>query len=285
MITSLDDNSHRLLARVLARRSDSGCAVLFFDEIDALGYRRDANSDGDSCSRRVLAEILIQLTTLSSEGPSSQQGNADQTSQDDLDTAIDLCANGHGHELQQERRERVLVVAATNRPEECDPALLRRFAIRVFVGLPCARDRKRILAKLMVDFSHSLTKGELRKVVDSTEGWSGSELESLAREAAMAPIRECLRSAAIKKRKARKLQQKGGDESSQEASKTKDENDVAREVLLKGFQDLRPVSMADFEKGIAFFLGNHEPEGNGISRRVKDETHYDSSSSSDSDAE
>ena len=44
-----------------------------------------------------------------------------------------------------ERQVRIVVVAATNRPEDCDPALVRRFGVRVMVGLPTLPDRKNIV--------------------------------------------------------------------------------------------------------------------------------------------
>jgi SpoVK/Ycf46/Vps4 family AAA+-type ATPase len=96
---------------------------------------------------------------------------------------------------------RVIVVAATNRPEDCDPALIRRFAVQVNVGLPTRKDRKKILKQNMKEIDHTITKKQFSDLAAITDGWSGSDLESLAREAAMAPVRECIRSAALMKRR------------------------------------------------------------------------------------
>lgn len=251
-----------LQARTMARRTASRCAVLFFDEIDALGYSRGDESgksqDGDG-SRRILAELLIQLSSLST----AQEQHRDQRDDDDES------------DVEQEERVRVMVIAATNRLSDCDPALIRRFAIQVHVGLPTARDRRKIFKKFLVDFEHSVSKGDLKELAQVTEGWSGSDLESLTREAAMAPIRECLQTAAAVKRKARKMEQQGGVESAQETVKAQDAFEVAKNVLLKEFQSLRPVTIEDFQTAMTFLLCS-SPEGHTKGT-------YDSSSDSENE--
>ena len=179
-------------------------------------------------------------------------------------------------------KPRVIVVAATNRPEDCDPALLRRFAVRVLVALPSKRDRKKIIRRLLVDVAHSITSVQLEALARSTEGWSGSDLESMTREAVMAPVRETLRAAAVlKKRASRVAQQRSGAGSSEEKVAV---DSTTRESLLNGFRNLRPVSSKDFEDGIAFFLGDQENEGFGefgCTRQV----HYDSSDESETEVD
>jgi len=184
-------------------------------------------------------------------------------------------------------KSRVIVIAATNRPEDCDPALLRRFAVRVLVALPSNRDRKKIIQRLLSDVQHSVSPIQLEALAQSTEGWSGSDLESMTREAVMAPVRETLRAAAILKKRASKAaqqQQRSGAGSSEE--KNDNAVDTTRESLLNGFRNLRPVSCKDFEDGIAFFLGEQENENvfghfGGGSRL----SHYDSSDSSEDEVE
>lgn len=255
-------------ATEMARRTESRCAVLFFDEIDALGYSRGDESgktiDGDG-SRRILAELLIQLSNLST---------------------LQQPRRGHKHEKRDEHRDdddsecrdecvRVMVIAATNRLADCDPALIRRFAIQVHVGLPSERDRRKIFQKFLRDFEHSMTKADLRKLAIATEGWSGSDLESLTREAAMTPIRECLQLAAKIKRKARKMEQQGGVASAQDTSKAQDAFQVAKNVLMQEFQSLRPVTAVDFQVAMEFLLGSTtSAEGRATAA-------YDSSSDSD----
>jgi hypothetical protein len=106
----------------------------------------------------------------------------------------------------------------------------------------------------------------------------------MTREAVMAPVRECLRAAAILKKKAVKAKQKqhSGTESSQADDERKREEDVinsTRETLLNSFRSLRPVTTKDFGGGIAFFLG--EQQENMSLSHLSRHAHYDSSSSED----
>ena len=168
-------------------------------------YRRhnaeeeDGNSI-DSDERTVCGEELMVTDEEQEHNVERQrrQSGSRATGDDDNDNSV-----------------RVIVVAATNRPEDCDPALIRRFAVQVNVGLPTKKDRKKILKQNMKEIDHAITKKQFSDLAAITDGWSGSDLESLAREAAMAPVRECIRSAAMMKRRrllsapreGRKLQQ------------------------------------------------------------------------------
>ena len=193
-------------ARARAKKMESKCTVVFFDEIDALGRSRvdegsggeSQSGGGDHSSRRVLAELLIQMTALSNAANGEEDSESDEeeddyggycddsfTCQSTLSTAG---SDGFGRRTTQVRntnddginkvqiKPRVIVVAATNRPEDCDPALLRRFAVRVLVGLPTRKDRKKIIKRLLLDVDHTLTGAQLDELAVATEGWSGSDL-------------------------------------------------------------------------------------------------------------
>ena len=110
-------------------------------------------------------------------------------------------------------------------------SLIRRFSIQVRVGLPTEKDRRRILKCLLQGIDHTITWTEFKKISLKLEDWTGSDLEKVVREAAMAPIRECIRLAA-------------------KASRSKNKN--PRETLLKGFENLRPVNLDDLEQAIQF---------------------------------
>lgn len=254
---------------------DSRCTVVFFDEIDALGQSRgsEESQDGSGCTRRILAELLIQLTSLSQDKSSIDQDDYDSDCDSDSENAFPV-ANQNQSATENGR---VVIVAATNRPEDCDPALLRRFSIRVRVGEPSTRDRKKIFSKFLPDFEHTVTKSQLGELAASTEGWSGSDIESMIREAAMAPVRECLRATALSRRALRKQEQRGGDVSGQELRTTPRINPEQqfREQLLQGFRTLRPVTLNDFENAIAFVVGKNGNRGN-LQKQVD---HYDSSDS------
>lgn len=108
----------------------------------------------------------------------------------------------------------------------------------------------------------------------------------MTREAVMAPVRECLRAAAILKKKAGRAKHHISAESSQADDSQKEEEDVhssTRESLLNSFRNLRPVSSKDFGDGIAFFLG--EQQENMAFSDLSRHAHYDSSSSSSEDEE
>lgn len=127
-------------------------AVIFIDEIDSLlSQRTDGEHDS---SRRIKTEFLVQL-----------DGAA--TSSDD----------------------RILVVGATNRPQEIDEAARRRLAKRLYIPLPEAAARQQIVTNLMSLEKSHLAAGELENVVSCTEGFSGADMTQLCREAALGPIR------------------------------------------------------------------------------------------------
>jgi SpoVK/Ycf46/Vps4 family AAA+-type ATPase len=206
---------------------------------------------------------------------------------------------------------RVILIAATNRPADCDPALLRRFTVRVLIDVPTQRDRCRMIQRFLRDIHHIVTKSDIQQISNATDGFSGSDLESFSREAIMAPIRDCLKDAATLKRKARREyhkssqqtihkkmrhrkkssprtnQEKGPSLTTENAaintsastirfnvldsattaninnyqvptSSKMNPNDIAREHLLLGLQELRPVTLKDFENAYTFWLGGGE---------------------------
>ena len=86
--------------------------------------------------------------------------------------------------------ERVVVVAATNRPQELDDAALRRFTKRVYVRMPDVDTRTKLLTNLLAKQGSPLTNKEITRIVALTEGYTCSDISNLARDAALAPVRE-----------------------------------------------------------------------------------------------
>lgn len=245
---------------------------MFFDEIDALAQARGEQSgsgEGDRCSRRVLAELLTQLNMVMDRNSSSAAVNMYKE-----DADKDLTENGdEDDQTLVEPPPRIIVVAATNRPEDCDAALLRRFGIQLYVGLPTAKDRKHLLLRFLKGIRHCLCKVDLEAVVSATEGCSGSDIENVAREAVMAPVRECIREAAIVRRRVAKLRQVGAGmplQHNQINDENLDPEAHAQSSLLSGFQRLRPVTRLDFERAIEFTLHGRQHDAQ--------ESWYDSSS-------
>lgn len=100
----------------------------------------------------------------------------------------------------------------------------------------------------------------------------------------MAPVRECLRAAAILKKKASKKKQ-NVDSSQSGEGKRDDVINSTRETLLNSFRSLRPVTSKDFGDGIAFFLGEQRENMPFSHLNSSRHAHYDSSSSEDNDEE
>lgn len=112
-----------------------------------------------------MAELLVQLTANKDRRRQQQDGNT--TGQ-------------------------VVVIAATNRVEDLDEAVVRRFECKIYVGVPNQGDRRKMLDFFLSGVDWELSDHELNDVSIMTESWSGSEIESLCREAAMAPLRDIL---------------------------------------------------------------------------------------------
>jgi len=133
-------------------------AVVFIDEIDSLLSARSDNEQ--ECSRRIKTEFLVQLDGCSTVG-----------------------------------EERILIVGATNRPQDLDEAARRRLVKRLYVPLPDLAARKKIVTTLLSCRSsddvtkHSIADNDLEVIGSSTAGYSGADVANLCKEAAMGPIR------------------------------------------------------------------------------------------------
>ena len=123
--------------------------IIFIDEIDAIGSRRNSNSGAESENNQTLNQLLVEM--------------------DGFDT-----------------EETIIVLAATNRPEMLDKALLRpgRFDRRITIGLPDMRGREAILnihAKGKV-FADDVN---LKSIAEDTAGFTGADLANILNEAAI----------------------------------------------------------------------------------------------------
>ncbi len=129
--------------------------IIFIDEIDAVGRLRGAGLGGGNDEReQTLNQLLVEM--------------------DGFDTT-----------------EGVILVAATNRPDVLDPALLRpgRFDRQVIVNRPDLRGRTEIL-KVHTKKVPIATDVELEKIARGTPGFSGADLENLVNEAALWAARQ-----------------------------------------------------------------------------------------------
>ncbi|XP_022614736.1 ATPase family AAA domain-containing protein 1-A-like [Seriola lalandi dorsalis] len=86
----------------------------------------------------------------------------------------------------------VMVMGATNRPQDVDPAILRRMPATFHVGLPSIRQRQDILRLILAgeNLSNAIN---LKEIAEKTDGYSGSDLRELCRDAAMYRVRDYVR--------------------------------------------------------------------------------------------
>ncbi|MBI2046318.1 MAG: ATP-dependent zinc metalloprotease FtsH [Parcubacteria group bacterium] len=130
-------------------------AIIFIDEIDAVGRSRGVGLGGGNDEReQTLNQILVEMDGF-------------------------------------EPAEKVIVIAATNRPDVLDPALLRpgRFDRRVVIDIPDINDREEIL-KIHADKKPFAEDVNLRIIAERTPGFSGADLYSLMNEGAILAARE-----------------------------------------------------------------------------------------------
>ncbi|MCF7860085.1 ATP-dependent zinc metalloprotease FtsH [Patescibacteria group bacterium] len=135
-------------------KKQSPC-IVFIDEIDAVGRRRGSGMGGSHDEReQTLNQILVEMD---------------------------------GFEISQN----VIVIAATNRPDVLDPALLRpgRFDRQVVIDRPDLKDREEIL-KVHVKKKPLDKEVDLKRIAERTPGFSGADLANLLNEAAILTARE-----------------------------------------------------------------------------------------------
>ncbi|KAF8501949.1 P-loop containing nucleoside triphosphate hydrolase protein, partial [Hysterangium stoloniferum] len=88
--------------------------------------------------------------------------------------------------------ERIIVLGATNRPNDIDPAILRRMPKKFMIPLPDTPQRQKIL-ELTLQGASLAPNFPINKLAMATVGYSGADLKELCRNAAMIPVREYIR--------------------------------------------------------------------------------------------
>lgn len=123
--------------------------IVFIDEIDAIGSRRTSNSGAETENNQTLNQLLVEMDGFSSE-------------------------------------ETIIVLAATNRPEMLDKALLRpgRFDRQITIPVPDLKGRLEIL-KIHVRDKKISDDVNLESIAEDTAGFTGAELENILNEAAI----------------------------------------------------------------------------------------------------
>lgn len=131
-------------------------AVIFIDEIDALLSERSDKEH--EASRRVKTEFLIQWDGIQAHASNEPK--------------------------------RILVMGATNRPQDLDEAAIRRMPQRVYIPLPDCQTRLLSVKKLMQGTKNSLSEADFVWISEQAAGYSQSDLKSFCQQAAMGPLRE-----------------------------------------------------------------------------------------------
>ncbi|KAL9276559.1 hypothetical protein ACSQ67_025888 [Phaseolus vulgaris] len=132
-------------------------AVIFVDEIDSLLSQRKSDGEHES-SRRLKTQFLIEMEGFDSGS------------------------------------EQILLIGATNRPQELDEAARRRLTKRLYIPLPSSEARAWIVRNLLQkDELFKLSNEEMDIICNLTEGYSGSDMKNLVKDASMGPLREALK--------------------------------------------------------------------------------------------
>ena len=123
--------------------------IIFIDEIDAIGSRRSSGGGAESENNQTLNQLLVEMDGFETE-------------------------------------ETIIVLAATNRPEMLDKALLRpgRFDRRITIALPDLRGREEIL-KIHAKEKKFDEDVKLRSIAEDTAGFTGAELSNILNESAI----------------------------------------------------------------------------------------------------
>ncbi len=154
IMSKFHGQSEENLRDVFEQARSQAPAILFLDELDAIAPKRD-DTPGET-ERRVVAQLLALMDGL-------------------------------------EERGRVVVIAATNRPDAIDPALRRpgRFDREIEIGVPDRDGRLQIL-QVHTRGMPLADEVDLEDLADRTHGYVGADLASLARESAMEAVRRLL---------------------------------------------------------------------------------------------
>lgn len=154
-----------------------GPSTIFIDEVDSVGTKR---KDGDNeASRRVMAEMLVQMDGIASPNSNNNLNESNQTS------------TSNEKSEEKSKPKNVMVLGATNHPWDLDDALRRRFEKRVYIPLPNKIGRLQMFRINLkgVELAKDVNFDELVKL---TEGYSGADISNVCREAALMPMRRKL---------------------------------------------------------------------------------------------
>lgn len=146
--------SERGVREVFRKAKQASPCILFFDEIDALVPQRGAGRDTTRVTERVISQFLTELDGI-------------------------------------EELKGVVVLAATNRMDIIDPAVLRAGRFDLILELPAPEQKARIEIFKIHTKGKPLDKDvNLKELARKAEGWTGADIEAMVRRASMQAIKE-----------------------------------------------------------------------------------------------
>lgn len=152
--------SERGIREIFRKAKQAAPAILFFDEVDSLAPQRSAGVGDSLVAERVISQFLTELDGI-------------------------------------EELKGVLVLAATNRPDLVDPALLRPGRFDLVLELPMPDEKTRQMIFRVHAREKPLAQDvDLEKLAQGAGGFTGAEIEGVCQEAAMRAIREAIQSKA-----------------------------------------------------------------------------------------
>ena len=153
MLSKYVGESEKAVREIFRKAKQASPAIIFFDEVDSIAPIRGISSDSH-VTERVISQMLTEMDGM-------------------------------------EELKDVLVIAATNRPDMVDSALLRpgRLDRLIYVTPPCADARKAIF-KIHLDGKPLDNKVDLAELARMTDGYVGSDIEAICREASIMALRE-----------------------------------------------------------------------------------------------
>jgi vacuolar protein-sorting-associated protein 4 len=153
LISKYVGESEKMIKTLFAMAREKKPAVIFIDEIDSLcGARSDNENDA---TRRVKTEFLVQMQGVGNDS------------------------------------DGILVLGATNLPWGLDSAIRRRFERRIYIPLPDYEARRFLIESNLKKNKHTLTKENIEEVALKSEGFSGSDMSNLVKDAVYGPVRKC----------------------------------------------------------------------------------------------
>eukprot|EP00746_Dinoflagellata_sp_MGD_P128082 gnl/MRDRNA2_/MRDRNA2_62510_c0_seq3.p1 gnl/MRDRNA2_/MRDRNA2_62510_c0~~gnl/MRDRNA2_/MRDRNA2_62510_c0_seq3.p1 ORF type:complete len:228 (+),score=47.74 gnl/MRDRNA2_/MRDRNA2_62510_c0_seq3:95-778(+) len=169
--------SQKLIRAVFSLANKLAPTIIFIDEVDSIAPSRDSTGIHNFEVSKI-NELLHQM---------------------------DGIKLGNSH-------DKVVVICATNRPWALDVAMKRRLPLTIYLGPPSVEDRRQFVehtVRTNPGVFHSDVTSEIKSVVDLTEGYSFSAMDSLFREAARKPIMQGIRAGTpIEKMKSEDVQVK-----------------------------------------------------------------------------